>query len=326
MTISIQPHIQQILSGLAPADASLAITGMRGSSPAYLLSRLSAAVERNLFVIAPDSDAAEELCRELRFYMGKGDAAQLFPAWESAPFEHASPHPDVTGQRLNALFQMMNGTAKVVVAPAAALCQRLLSRVDLGKVSDYLVAGEEADREGLLAKLVRLGYSHVPLVEDRGSFASRGGIVDIFPPNLAAPVRIEFFGDFVETIRSFAPLTQRSLQPLEELILLPSREIVLNEEVMQGLPARLKKLCDSQDIPLPRRRELLDQLQSAIYPPGIEYLQPIFHPELETIFDYAGSSSIRVLIDPEGIAAAVEGFISELELSEHRAQERDDIL
>ncbi len=326
MTLSIQSHIQQILSGLATADASLSITGMRGSAPAYLLSRLSAAGLCNLFVVAPDSDAAEELCRELRFYMGKSDSAQLFPAWESAPFEHASPHPDVTGQRLNALFQMMNGTAKVVVAPAAALCQRLLSRADLGKVSDYLVAGEEADREGLLAKLVRLGYSHVPLVEDRGSFASRGGIVDIFPPNLAAPVRIEFFGDFVETIRSFAPLTQRSLQPLEELILLPSREIVLNEEVMQGLPARLKKLCDSQDIPLPRRRELLDQLQSAIYPPGIEYLQPIFHPELETIFDYSGSSSIRVMIDPEGISAAIERFLSELELAEHRAQERDDIL
>ncbi len=326
MTISIQSHIQQILAGLSTADASFAMTGVRGSAAAYLLSRLSAAGKRTLLVIAPDSDSAEELCREIRFYVGKADSVLLFPAWESAPYEHASPHPDVTGLRLNALFQMMNGTAKVMVAPAATLCQKLLSRTDLGKVSDYLIAGEEADREGLLAKLVRLGYSHVPLVEDRGTFASRGGIVDVFPPNLPAPVRIEFFGDFVETIRSFAPLTQRSLQPLDELILLPSREIVLNEEVMQGLPARLKKLCDSQDIPLPRRRELLDQLQSAIYPPGIEYLQPIFHPELETIFDYAGSSTIRVLIDPEGISAEVDRFCSELELAEHRAQERDDIL
>jgi transcription-repair coupling factor (superfamily II helicase) len=299
---------------------------MRGSLPAYLLSRLTAQT-KNLFVaIASSQESAEELYRELCFYSADPDTVHLFPAWETTPFEHSSPHPDVTGKRLNTLFHLMSGNAQVVIAPAEALCQRVLSRGDLGKVSDYLVTGEEADREALLGKLVRLGYSHVPLVEDRGSFASRGGIIDIFPPNLPAPVRIEFFGDFVDTIRTFDPLTQRSLHPLDELILLPSREIVLNDEVMEGLPSRLKKLCDSQDIPLPRRRELLEQLQNAIYPPGIEYLQPLFHPKLETLFDYAGSAGIRVLIDPDAVNSSIEQFAGELELAEHKAQERDDIL
>ncbi|MBI5656604.1 MAG: transcription-repair coupling factor [Geobacter sp.] len=323
---SNKQHSQDILSLLAPAGALVSLPGLRGSAPAYLLAELMGESSRLCLVVAEDADAAEECWRELRFYGGGADAIQLFPAWETAPYEHASPHPDITGQRLNTLFQLLNGTARVVVAPVAALCQRLFPRADLGKVSDYLVTGEEADREALLAKLVRLGYSHVPLVEDRGSFASRGGILDIFPPNMEAPVRIEFFGDLVETIRTFDPLTQRSLQPLPELILLPSREIVLNDEVMQALPGRLKKICDSPDIPIPRRRELLEQLQSAIYPPGIEYLQPLFHPELETLFSYLGRDAVRVLLDPDAIAAASERFFGELELAGQRAQERDDIV
>ncbi|MBT0664094.1 transcription-repair coupling factor [Geobacter pelophilus] len=324
--MAIDAKIKELMAGGASPAGRLSITGLRGSAPAWLLSRIMPATPVPLLVITPDSDAADELHRELSFYSGFQEGVLTFPAWESTPFEHASPHPDLTGRRLNTLFAITSGTAKVVIAPVTALCQRVLSRADLGKVSDYLLAGEEADREALLAKLVRLGYSHVPLVEDRGSFAARGGILDIFPPNLAAPVRIEFFGDFVETIRTFDPLTQRSLHPLEELVLLPSREIILNHEVMQQLPPRLKKLCDSLDIPLPRRRELLEQLQNAIYPPGVEYLQPLFHPDLETLFDYVGSAAIRVLTDPDAIDASIERFAGELELAEAKAQEREEIV
>lgn len=318
--------IKDITAQLSAPPAGLRIAGLKGSTPAWIVSRMLADASELMLVITPDGDAADEFHRELLFYSGCHEGIQLFPSWENAPYEHASPHPDVTGRRLNALFSMMNGSAKVVVAPAAALCQRVLSRSDLNGVSDYLLAGEEADREALLEKLVRLGYSHVPLVEDRGSFAARGGILDIFPPNLTAPVRIEFFGDFVETIRAFDPLTQRSLHPVEDLVLLPSREIILNNEVMQQLPPKLKKLCDTLDIPLPRRRELLEQLQNAIYPPGIEYLQPLFHPVLETLFDYAGATAIRVLTDPDAIDESLERFAGELELAEAKAQENEDII
>ena len=311
---------------LARPSASLSVTGLRGSAPAYMISRLLAEAKNPFLVLAPDSETAGELWREIRFYCGDPDMVRLFPAWETTPFEHASPHPDITGQRLGTLLHLVNGSTRVVVAPAIALCQRLISRADLGRVSDYLVAGEETDRDALLEKLVRLGYSHVPLVEDRGTFARRGGIIDIFPPDLPAPVRIEFFGDFVETIRVFDPASQRSLQPLQELVLLPSREIILDPDAMEGLPPRLKKLCDSQDIPVPRRRELLEQLQHAIYPPGIEYLQPLFHPHLETLFDYVGESAARVLVDPDAIETALAQFSADLELAEQRALERDDII
>ncbi|GFE57011.1 transcription-repair coupling factor [Geobacter sp. AOG1] len=320
-----QDHIKQLAPALAAEDSLLTIAGLKGSAPAYLLARLMPELAAPLLIVTPDSESAEELWRELCFYDGEAEGILYFPSWDTAPFEPVSPHADITGQRLNALFRLMDGRARAVVTPLAALAQRVLPQQTLGEVSHYLVSGEEAERETLLGKLVKLGYSHVPLVEDRGSFASRGGILDIFPPNLPEPVRIEFFGDFVDTIRTFDPVSQRSLRPLSELVLLPSREVILTDEVLQGFAIRLKKRCDDLDIPTIRRRELTEQVQSAIYPPGIEYLQPLFHPGLSTLLDYTGPSAIRVLLDPEGLRAATVRREDEVIAALERAQAQDAI-
>ena len=200
----------------------------------------------------------------------------------------------------------------------AAAMQRVLPRSLFNQVSCYLVAGEEFEREELLTRLVRLGYAGVPIVEDRGSFAVRGGILDIFPPNLNTPVRIEFFGDTVETMRAFDPLTQRSLQAVDELVLLPSRELLLTDEVLADIAPRLKERCDALDIPADRRRLILEDLRNAVYFQGIEYLQPLLHPGLETIFDYAPGATL-VLIDPESVLEAAARFSDEIAAGEIKA-------
>ncbi|RII28532.1 MAG: transcription-repair coupling factor [Geobacter sp.] len=325
MTATPQDHIKQLAAPLRAEDSLVTVAGLKGSAPAYLLARLIPELSSPLLVVTPDPESAEELWRELCFYDGNTEGILHFPAWDTTPFESAAPHADITGQRLNALFRLMDGRARAVVTPIAALAQRVLPRQTLGEVSHYLVVGEEAERETLLGKLVKLGYSHVPLVEDRGTFASRGGILDIFPPDLPEPVRIEFFGDFVDTIRTFDPVSQRSLRPLSELVLLPSREVILTDEVVKSFATRLKKRCEDQDIPTIRRRELAEQVQNAIYPPGIEYLQPLFHPGLATLLDYTGPTTVRVLLDPEGIDAAIARNDDELASAVERAQENDTV-
>nr|WP_279384248.1 hypothetical protein [Geotalea toluenoxydans] len=317
---------KKIVAAIAPDDASVSLAGLKGSAPAYILSRLWDEHSRLLFIITPDTDTAEELYREMRFYSGSDERVLYFPPWDTTPFDTASPHGDIVGQRLNVLFRMMDGRAGAVIVPLPALMQKVLPRKTLGQISQYIVAGEEAERDLLLEKLVKLGYSHVPLVEDRGGFSIRGGILDIFPPDLPTPVRIEFFGDFVDTIRTFDPVTQRSLQPLQELILLPSREVVISEEVLTAFAPRLKRRCDALEIPATRRRELLEQLQSAIYPPGVEYLQPLFHPDLENLFDYCGEDFLKVIYDPAAMAAAENGFAEELADGERKSLERDSIV
>jgi len=323
---SFDAQLKTITATLAKGSRRLTLAGLTGSSPAFLLARLLAESPELFVVITSDGDTAEELCREIRFFSESPQEVLHFPAWDVTPLDAASPHPNVTGERLNTLCCLMDRRPRIVVAPYAACVQKVIPRQTLGDLSQYLVAGEEVPREELLEKLVKLGYSPVPLVEDRGSFAIRGGILDIFPPSLDNPVRIEFFGDFVETIRSFDPLTQRSLNPLEELVLLPSREVVLTAEVMRSFSGRLKRLCDDIDIPVPRRRELVEQLQSAIYPPGIENLLPLFHAPLETMFDYAGEKLVTVLLDPEGVEEARQEWLGELENSRSRALEQDRII
>ncbi|TWJ18945.1 transcription-repair coupling factor [Geobacter argillaceus] len=317
--------LKKLLSALNPAQARVRLSGLHGSAPAFVLSFLAERKGGPLVIVTADSDTAAELCQELRFYSARPEAIHLFPSWDTQLLENVSPHPDVTGERLATLSALMNGSARAVVTPWSALSQRVIPRQVLGDASLYLVAGEELDREALLQKLVNLGYAPVPLVEDRGTFAVRGGILDIFPPALPSPVRVEFFGDFVETIRTFDPLSQRSLHPLAELVLLPSREVILMPASVQAFAARLKRRCDDLDIPVVRRRELMEQLQNDCYPAGVEFLQPMFHGPLETLFNYAGADCVTILVDPEGVVAAREAFAADLARAEQRALEHDRI-
>jgi transcription-repair coupling factor (superfamily II helicase) len=325
MTRPIPDYIARLTADIAAGKSPLSVAGLQGSAPAYLLSRLIPESGAPLLVFTADQESADELCRELRFFADRPEGIFPFPCWDLTPFEAASPHPDIVGERLNALLRLLDGGARAVVLPLASALQRVIPRQTLGEVCQYLVTGEELEREQLLEKLVKLGYCHVPIVEDRGSFSVRGGILDIFPPDLAKPVRIEFFGDQVETMRLFDPASQRSLEPLNELVLLPSREVILSEQVLQGFAPRLKRRCDHLGIGADRRRELLEQLQHAIYPPGIDFLQPLFHPGLETVLDYAGPGALRVSLDPEALAEAGERLAAELADAYSRAELRANL-
>jgi len=323
---SFLEKLKLIADVLEPKAAQVKLAGLRGSSPAFLVTRLMEKLSAPFLVVLPDSDTAEEFLREARFYSDRPQTIYSFPSWETSPFEQASPHSDISAERLNTLAALLEGKASLVVLPVSALMQRVLPRKVLADHSQYLVVGEEIDREVFLRKLVDLGYSMVPLVEDRGCASVRGGIVDMFLPSLTTPVRIEFFGDFVESIRTFDPVTQRSLHPLEELVVLPSREIILSEAVVQSFAPRLKERCDALGIPATRRRELLEQLQQAMYPPGVEYLKPLLHPGLETLLDYAGAGAVVVEVDAMAVTEAAEQFAEEFFAAEKRAEEKNSII
>lgn len=320
------PHIIELSRSLAAGKETVVVTGTAGSAPAYLLARLAPLLKRSLLVLTSSSDEASMVQRELLLFSSCSCEVLGFPAWDTGPFEAASPLPEIVGERLRTLSRLMDKRPCLVVAPVAAVAQRLLPRTFLGEIAEYLLPGEETDHEKLIEKLVRLGYSHVPLVEDRGTFARRGGILDLFPPDLTAPVRLEFFGDVVETIRAFDPLSQRSLEPLNELVLLPSRELVLTPATLAGLPSRLKLRCDELEIPADRRRSYLEQLQSGVFPQGIDLLQPLLQPDMQTLFDYLGAGSLTVLIDQDGIREAAAEWFKEVEHGEARALEREQII
>lgn len=319
MTDKISHYIHQIASRLSEPGAGVEITGCRGSAPACLTASCQSEMRVPFIVVTPDGESGTEILRELRFFGENPEAVFYFPAWECAPFDKYSPHPDISGERITTLYALLQRRANVVVAPLAALSQRVVPRAVLGEFSLSLQVGAEVEREDLLRKLLDLGYTMTPLVEDRGTASVRGGIVDIFPPDVQEPVRLEFFGDQLESIRIFDPVTQRSLSPLNQLMILPSRELILSPDGMHDFASRLKSRCDEIGIPATQRRELLEQLRHSIYPPGIEYLQPLFHPSLETLFDYAGLDAVVVQMEPMALGEAMESQSSDLALAADRA-------
>ncbi|MDU0458122.1 MAG: transcription-repair coupling factor [Geobacteraceae bacterium] len=305
------PQLIDVIASIRRGEQRIALPGLKGSSPALAVAALLRDGLDRALVITASQEAAEEFCRELAFFSCGETRPLLFPAWDVPPMSASSPHPDISGARLDTLFRLQNGLTRLTVVPVTAALQRVLPAATLNDSSCYLVTGEEFERDDLLAKLVRMGYANVPLVEDRGTFAVRGGILDIFPPNMPTPVRIEFFGDTAETIRAFDPLTQRSLHAVEELVLLPSRELLLTDQVLENIAPRLKQLCDNLDIPANRRRLILEDLQNAVYFQGIDFLQPLLHPGLETIFDHAPGTPL-ILLDAESIRATCLGFSEEI--------------
>ena len=303
------PILPQLVEQLDQGLKQATLCGLVGSSPALAVAELSRLLPRQIVVIAADQTTADELTRELLFFNTSN--VSPFPVWDITPFEAASPHPDISGARLETLQRLLQGDPCTVVMPVAALAQRVIPRSALVGASCTIKPGDEPDRDALLESLVRMGYSNCPLVEERGSFAVRGGILDIFPPSLPRPVRIEFFGDTVETLRSFDPLNQRSLEPISSLNLLPSRELVLSPAALQDFIPRLKTRADQMDIPADRRRQLVAELQGAGYPAGVEFLQPLFHPDLERFTAYL-QNPLLVLVEPDLINQAIQQHQSEI--------------
>jgi len=316
-------RLTPLLGGGAPP---LTVTRGGGSSPAFLLSHLVPSAGRTIILLVPEPGDAPQVVAELSFFSRGGVDVLEFPPWDIAPFEQGHPHPDIVGKRLRVLARLASPTPCVVVTPVAALAQRVLPRRVLSSVSELVITGEESPMERVVETVVALGYGAVPIVEDRGTFARRGGILDIFPPDADWPVRLEYFGDTVESIRTFDPLTQRSRDPLEELVILPGRELILTQELLEGFPSRLKRRCDDLEIGADRRRALLEEIQRGHLPPGVEFIQPILYGGMETLLDHAGPAARVVVLDAERVREGIGQVWDEIAHGQRRALEHDQII
>ena len=200
------------------------VQGLQGGARAFVPALAANRLNRPILVVCAGASAAENFYHDLNFFLGEeraqaplGKRVHLFPSWEVLPFENLSPHPDNLAGRLEGLYQLIEAPAPILIAAPAALMQRVIARETLKRSYLYLVAGQDLPREALLEHLVHWGFQNVPLVEERGDFSARGGIVDLFPPGYERPLRLEFDGDRLESIREFNPATQRSARTHEEL-------------------------------------------------------------------------------------------------------------
>ena len=229
-------HLRELLE--QDQSTELPICGMAGSSPAILLSCLKKQKDRPIIAILADPDEAANLYDDLVFLLGENEVSH-YPSRMVSPFEFRSPSAEISGLRLATLSRLSNGTAGIIVTPISALIEPTISRADFNDSRLYLKTGQEMEIDALAERLVRLGFQRVPMVEEVGDFALRGGLIDFFSPGFDSPVRVEFFGDTIETIRNFEVPTQRTLEKLNEIILLPKREIPITPNTIEQYIERL---------------------------------------------------------------------------------------
>ncbi len=295
----------------APGTSTLDLTG-----PAALRPFVVAGLERTgrtVLVVTATVREAEDVVAELADVV-PADRLAHFPAWETLPHERLSPRSDTVGRRLSVLRRIVhpgvstgstngpaNGPVQVLVAPIRSVLQpQVKGLADLVPVE--LVAGQEVDLDEVVASLVGAAYTRVDLVEKRGEFAVRGGIVDVFPPTEVHPLRVEFFGDEVDEIRSFAVADQRTLETVQRLWAPPCRELLLTPEVR----ARAAALGERH----PELRELTEKLAEGIAVEGMESLTPALVDEMELLIDLLPEQTHILLLDPERVRSRAHDLVA----------------
>jgi transcription-repair coupling factor (superfamily II helicase) len=294
----------ELLAAFRDGARKVQARGLSGAARGQALAQLSTDLKRPLVCVEPDEAAAEALEKDLRFFLGSDAAVVRLPADEVLPYEGLTPDRMVAQQRLAALFRLHLGERPIVVCSVRSLARRVLPRAALDRRSLQISLELEQDRDELARKLTAAGYARVPLVEDPGTFAIRGGVFDVWSPLDAQPARLEFFGDFVEKIRAFDPQTQRTVRELSEVSLCPAREIVLDDEGRRAAIATVRAAADAVETPSRQLRELIDDLSTLsqddeLFAAGLTAILPGFYPGgLSPLTEYLPKDAIWMLDDP----------------------------
>lgn len=282
----------------AMADArdvtTLDLTGPAAVRPFVIRGLVEAG--RTVLAVTATAREAEDLVDELVDLVDPARVA-YYPSWETLPHERLSPRSDTVGRRLAVLRRLRhpgtdatNGPLSVVVAPIRSILQpQVKGLADLEPVE--LVPGQTAALEDVVRGLADAAYTRVDMVEKRGEFAVRGGIVDVFPPTEEHPLRVEFWGDDVEEIRAFAVADQRTMGAVERLWAPPCRELLLTEEVRR----RAAELGRAH----PQLLELTDKISVGIAVEGMESLAPALVDEMELLVDLMPDDTTVLVLDPE---------------------------
>ncbi len=240
------PGFERVRRHLSLGTGRRRVSGLTATARAIYLPLIARAAKQPVIVIVADNKAAEALEPLLKAgceLTGAIDPSRVvrFPAHDVLPFENLSPHPDVQEQRAAALWKLSTGAIDILIAPIEAAALKLFDLEYYAGLAVTLKRSEEVDIEVLTTHLSSVGYTQMDLVEMPGQFTRRGGILDVYSPDADRPVRIEFFGDEIETIRKFDPETQRSQSGLDEAQLLPLTESPLTERLLAAVNGRLSR-------------------------------------------------------------------------------------
>ena len=289
-------------SRILKADRQLTLAQVaRGAQPLVMADLARAGTGRAVF-IAPDETAMRGIADSAQYFAPELEVIE-FPAWDSLPYDRASPALTISARRLAALHRLQTGKAKaqLVVTTANAMLQRVLTPFRIRESVREFKPGTEIGRDSLSLLLQKQGYSRTDTVIDKGEYAIRGSIVDVFPSGLDEALRLDFFGDELESLRSFDPTTQMSTGRLANHLLLPASEALLDEDSIKRFRSRYREMFGANATQDPIYEAVSEGRRLA----GMEHWLPLFEDRLVTLFEHLGEND-TVVIDNASLAAADE--------------------
>ncbi|WP_417222761.1 transcription-repair coupling factor [Amphritea sp.] len=258
------------------------IGNLSGSGRGLLTTEIAQQHSGLILCITNDSDSASRLQSEIRFYSNNSLECMVFSDWETLPYDSFSPHQDIISERLNTLFKLPQLQRGVIIIPASTLMHRVAPQQFLDGNALILDQGQPFNLDEMRHKLTDAGYQLSETVYGHGEFAIRGAIIDIFPMGSDVPYRIELFDDEVDTLRSFDPESQRSIDKVDKIRVLPAKEFPFDEKAISLFKQRWRETFDVDY----KRCTVYRDISDGMTPPGIEYYLPLFFEQCATIFDY----------------------------------------
>ena len=297
------PELKQILAATSP----LTLAGVPAGFLPSLLADLARAAPRRAVFIAPDEAAMRAIAATAPFFAPELEVVE-FPAWDCLPYDRASPTLRVMAERIGALHRLQQKPrgAQLVLTTANAATQRTLTPFRIRQLVANLKPGERISRERLAALLQANGYVRTDTVHDAGEYAIRGGIVDLFPSGEEQALRLDFFGDEIESVRTFDPADQRTTGRIDGFTLLPASEALLDEDSVKRFRSRYRETFGATATGDPLYQAVSDGRRLA----GMEHWLPLFEEKLATIFDHLGEDAL--VVRDNGVTAAAESRLESI--------------
>jgi len=298
------------LNYIARAAGRFALTGAAGGYDAYLAAEAARRRPGIVLFVAADDLAAQAAMDAVAFFAP--DAKVLsFPAWDCLPYDRVSPKSDIESRRLATLAALANASknsgSAIVVAPVHALLQRVPPRAAILQASFLARTGETISHDDLVSFLVKNTYARASTVREPGDFALRGGIVDLWPPGADEPLRLDFFGATLDAIRRFDAESQLSTDQISQIELLPASEAPLDGDSI----SRFRSGYVAAFGPASPEDTLYEAISAGRKYPGMEHWLPLFHSEVETLFDYLERPLIFLSHQAEEARAARHELIAD---------------
>ncbi|MBW2466606.1 MAG: transcription-repair coupling factor [Deltaproteobacteria bacterium] len=273
--------MDELLDFFATGHRRVNLAGLQGSSTAFVAALLAGKIKRTLLYITPSERLAELAVQDITLFTHL--PVIHYPGFDIPPYTPLSPDQSTVAERLNTLYRLLtDDTPSIIVASSESLLRRVMPKSTLGALAELIINGEDLELDGLSRRLTDMGYEHLSLVQAIGDFSVRGGIIDIFPPGYESPVRLDMFGDTVESLRTFDPISQRSIHEIDEAVILPASNILfprIESKKFIRIQSRFQSAAKRLDWPLAEVDALLDKISSGRRFPGIEFFLPLFYSD-----------------------------------------------